>query len=649
MAQLNVLPVDVSQSTDYKAETSQASTKEQNSDERFAVLVDRHLGNEKKGNNGKKPQEADDNGNKTSEKSQEVNTGNEKIKSFPQKETGGTEVESKPDKAILKLKAENSENDNNKLVDDVSIDDLFNVANEDIKTDEIKEQTDLGESRQTNKAKQQDSSSELEKSEFFISLVSSAQQVLQSQSKQEVTAKQLSENIIEGNLPETGKSLPVEDKSIENNNQGKSNKRSATTVISHIDIIDKIKGSGDSLSKDSSIFEPSKELATELESNIDNKKQLLIKDIANATISSKGEAAIKPKEQLHVNDEVLVNELSSEGDEERIDLSNQAQVAKPSIKIEGSLNPLAAKHPVNVDKKNSELSTIAALVDPVNEKMTIKDIVETTEAIQAVSVQSKSATPTSPINSQENIKITIPGQQAASNQSEQHKESNSEEHSAAQVDVISTLEVDAQSTPNEKSSQFTQQVNSASSTSHSSDVYSQITKTRESEIQQSVIEEVSHAIVSENNIQTKNNAAALNETISIFRKDFAEAVKEKVMVMISQKLQQFDIRLDPPELGNVHVRVNLQSEQAVVNFMVQNQQAKEAFEENLNKLKDMLAEHGVDVGDANVEQQSQQSDESETGSNFNNQKQNENKQESAETVLSANLFKSSSSNIDYYA
>ena len=71
---------------------------------------------------------------------------------------------------------------------------------------------------------------------------------------------------------------------------------------------------------------------------------------------------------------------------------------------------------------------------------------------------------------------------------------------------------------------------------------------------------------------------------AIFRKDFSEAVKDKVMLVISQKLQQFDISLDPPELGNMQVRVNLQGEQATVNFVVQNQQAKDALEQNMQKL-----------------------------------------------------------------
>lgn len=153
----------------------------------------------------------------------------------------------------------------------------------------------------------------------------------------------------------------------------------------------------------------------------------------------------------------------------------------------------------------------------------------------------------------------------------------------------------------------------------------------------------------------KTNAQLHQETISIFRKDFSDAVKDKVMLMISQKLQQFDITLDPPELGNMHVRVNLQGEQATVNFVVQNQQAKEALEQNMHKLKELLAEQGVDVGDANVEQQSNQGDFEEN----NEEKLADNQQslmtntadasDAVEHNLSAKMINSATTVVDYYA
>lgn len=149
----------------------------------------------------------------------------------------------------------------------------------------------------------------------------------------------------------------------------------------------------------------------------------------------------------------------------------------------------------------------------------------------------------------------------------------------------------------------------------------------------------------------KTNTQLHHETISIFRKDFSEAVKDKVMLVISQKLQQFDIVLDPPELGNMQVRVNLQGEQATVNFVVQNQQAKEALEQNMHKLRDSLAEQGVDVGDANVEQQSQQSDtEGNPGTNQRNIMQNTaDANDVVEHDLSAIINNTPAKGIDYYA
>ncbi len=149
----------------------------------------------------------------------------------------------------------------------------------------------------------------------------------------------------------------------------------------------------------------------------------------------------------------------------------------------------------------------------------------------------------------------------------------------------------------------------------------------------------------------KNNVALQQETISIFRKDFANAVKDKVMLVISQKLQQFDISLDPPEFGNMQVRVNLQAEQASVNFVVQNQQAKDALEQNMHKLRDMLSEQGVDVGGANVEQQnSQGSDEEKNLAGEGNARGRlaQDDVEASEHVLSAGLFNSSATGVDYF-
>ena len=170
-----------------------------------------------------------------------------------------------------------------------------------------------------------------------------------------------------------------------------------------------------------------------------------------------------------------------------------------------------------------------------------------------------------------------------------------------------------------------------------------------------VSEVLNHNVASDTAQIQKNNTQLQQETISIFRKDFADAVKDKVMITINQKLQQFDITLDPPEFGNMQVRVNLQGEQASVNFVVQNQQAKDALEQNMHKLKDMLSEQGVDVGGANVEQQDQQQNQNEQSLGQNNDNGSfvangaQKEEHNVEHILSAKLFDSSATGVDYYA
>jgi len=141
-----------------------------------------------------------------------------------------------------------------------------------------------------------------------------------------------------------------------------------------------------------------------------------------------------------------------------------------------------------------------------------------------------------------------------------------------------------------------------------------------------------------------------NETIAIYRKDFSVTLKEKVMVMVNQKIKQLEIRLDPPELGSMQVKLNLQNEQAVVNFVVQNQQAKEALEQNMDKLKEMLSQSGVDVGDANIEQRDPQSQEQdELAGQSKHQGSFTNDTENGEMNLSGeNLYKASSTGVDYF-
>jgi flagellar hook-length control protein FliK len=71
----------------------------------------------------------------------------------------------------------------------------------------------------------------------------------------------------------------------------------------------------------------------------------------------------------------------------------------------------------------------------------------------------------------------------------------------------------------------------------------------------------------------------------------------------------------------------------------------------MQKLKDMLAEQGVDVGDANVDQKNQGEQNSQGDSFVSSESTNDNvvSEGEVEQVFSADLFNSPVTAIDYYA
>ena len=55
----------------------------------------------------------------------------------------------------------------------------------------------------------------------------------------------------------------------------------------------------------------------------------------------------------------------------------------------------------------------------------------------------------------------------------------------------------------------------------------------------------------------------------------------------------------------MQIRIRSDAEQAQINFVVQSQQAKEMLEQSMGRLKEMLAEQGINLGESSVSEQGQ--------------------------------------------
>ncbi|WP_135457932.1 flagellar hook-length control protein FliK [Vibrio echinoideorum] len=82
-----------------------------------------------------------------------------------------------------------------------------------------------------------------------------------------------------------------------------------------------------------------------------------------------------------------------------------------------------------------------------------------------------------------------------------------------------------------------------------------------------------------------------------------EQVAEKIQMMMSKNLKNLDIRLDPPELGQMKIRMTMNNDVANVHFTVSSQQARDVIEQTLPRLREMLAQQGMQLADSSVQQQ----------------------------------------------
>jgi flagellar hook-length control protein FliK len=72
-------------------------------------------------------------------------------------------------------------------------------------------------------------------------------------------------------------------------------------------------------------------------------------------------------------------------------------------------------------------------------------------------------------------------------------------------------------------------------------------------------------------------------------------------------IQQATIHLDPPELGAMELKLEVNEErQTQVQVQVQNPQVKEALESSATRLREMLEKEGLQLANLDVSDQSQQ-------------------------------------------
>ena len=100
---------------------------------------------------------------------------------------------------------------------------------------------------------------------------------------------------------------------------------------------------------------------------------------------------------------------------------------------------------------------------------------------------------------------------------------------------------------------------------------------------------------------TKNNSNSILPTRDHVQ--FGEQLANRLLLLVNEQKYTAQLRLNPPELGLLEVRVDLHNDRANVFFISQHASVRELIEEAFPRLREMLQENGLNLGDTGVSYQ----------------------------------------------
>ncbi|WP_160142004.1 flagellar hook-length control protein FliK [Nitrincola tapanii] len=106
-------------------------------------------------------------------------------------------------------------------------------------------------------------------------------------------------------------------------------------------------------------------------------------------------------------------------------------------------------------------------------------------------------------------------------------------------------------------------------------------------------------------LTAKTASESLESQRQLLNPNFARILGERSLMMVQQGPRVAEIRLDPPELGSLRIRVHLQgNDQVSLSFTASNAAVREAIEQQLPRLREMFSGQGMQLADASVSDQS---------------------------------------------
>lgn len=95
--------------------------------------------------------------------------------------------------------------------------------------------------------------------------------------------------------------------------------------------------------------------------------------------------------------------------------------------------------------------------------------------------------------------------------------------------------------------------------------------------------------------------------LPLFSPQFAELLGQQTLSMSQRKIDSAEIRLDPPDMGPMEIKVSQSEGEIKVHFIVQQAQTREQVENAINRLREMFDASQLQLADVTVEHRDRQS------------------------------------------
>ncbi|MCU7906421.1 MAG: flagellar hook-length control protein FliK [Candidatus Thiodiazotropha sp. (ex Epidulcina cf. delphinae)] len=79
-----------------------------------------------------------------------------------------------------------------------------------------------------------------------------------------------------------------------------------------------------------------------------------------------------------------------------------------------------------------------------------------------------------------------------------------------------------------------------------------------------------------------------------------KSVGERIQWMVGQNIQQAEIKLTPPNLGPLEIKISLHNDQASVSFVAAQAPTRDALEASIPRLREMLGEINLNLANVDV-------------------------------------------------